>query len=136
MTTASFRVTMAWDKKRPGKWSKLVNVGTRNEAVLCAQQWVVWSHAKDRPKKLHRYERYTVEEWDGAQWTMVREGTVKDATAEYREENTAPASVGTVQSISFAGRKAGFASRVRQAPRRNTGSTRLTNLVTKVLNDI
>lgn len=136
MTTASFRVTMAWDKKRPGRWSKLVNVDTRSEAVLCAQQWVVWSHARERPKKLHRYERYTVEEWNGAEWVIVREGTVKDATAEYREEDSAIPAFSAIQSVPFDGRKSRFAPVKHKTARRNTGTSRLTNLVSKVLNDI
>jgi hypothetical protein len=136
MTMASFRVSLAWDGKRPGRWSKLVAVDTRNEAVLCAQQWLVWSHETGRPRALHRYVRYTVEERYGAEWVMVREGNRKDATEEYREENTAFPALGAVQHVPFKGRKEGFTPRKHQAPRRDRGTSRLSSLISKVLNDI
>lgn len=135
MNAASFRVTMAWTGKRPGKKVVPVDVATRDEAVLCALQWVVWSHVRGRPVKLPRYMTFRVEERDGTGWVTVREGTYRDATTEYGEEDAAEAKLRTVQSVPFSRSQRGPATGKYQASGRNRGTSRLANLVRRVLDE-
>jgi anti-sigma factor ChrR (cupin superfamily) len=136
MIAASFRVTTAWGGKRPGKRTRNVDVDTRDDAVLCALQWTLWSHARGRPKKFPRYTGFSIEEWDGTEWVTIREGTYEDAKAEYGAQDAALGEISSVQHIPIAGHKEGFTPRKYQAPRRNRGTSRLSNLISKVLQDI
>jgi len=135
MTMAPFLVTLTQSGKRPARKAIPLDSDTREGAILCAWQWVVWSHARGRPKKLPRYGRYTVKEWDGTQWTTIAEGTRADATKNYREEDTTETGDGTVQPLPFSRRQGATVPWGRQTPRRNARTSRLANLVSRVLND-
>lgn len=128
-------MTFAWTGKKPGRLVKPLDADSRDDAVLCVCKLVVWSHARERLKKFPRYETFLIEERVGTEWVTVREGTYADATTEFTEKDTAETLFGAAQSLQLTRRKAGFAPRINQGPRRNGGTSRLAALVNKVLAD-
>lgn len=79
MDPAPFRITLWQAKRRPRCLTRLVAEGDLGGAVLCAQQWCVWSNDKGRGKR-DKYDRYSVEtrETDGT-WSENVAGTLADA---------------------------------------------------------
>lgn len=95
----------------------------------------MWS--QDRPKRgaLKRYETWKVERITANGRELVREGTLEDATAEYREQDLAPPAFGPVAATDIYGSKRGRASGVRQARGRRGEPSRLAAFAARILKD-
>lgn len=130
---ASHRVTLHCGGKKPATRRIAVQCDTDEEAAFCAMQWVVWSHAKGRPRKLPRYTQWRVEALRDNDIVLVREGTYDDAKKECPQEDTAETIIGTVQSATFSGsaKRQSTAKTGRQG--RNKPKSRLAALVERTL---
>lgn len=112
-----------------------MSADTRDEAVYYTLQYMVWSHSRSRGKQFPAYVTFLLEEFDGKVWNVVREGTYKDAKAEYTGYDGTPTLAEVIRSLPRAKPKTRPKVWIRQAPRRTPKSSRLANLVAKVLND-
>lgn len=89
MDSALFRITLRHKGKRPLLLSKLVAEDTLSRAVLCAQQWTIWSNASGRGK-LAKYGEYSVEarNTDGV-WCEAASGSLAEARQAWTKEDEA-----------------------------------------------
>lgn len=87
MNAAPVRITLGRDGKRPRRLSRIVKGETMAGAVLCAQQWLVWSNASGRGKR-EKFAWYRTESLVGpAVWADVASGTLADARLAWTEED-------------------------------------------------
>lgn len=89
MGTALYRITLRRAKKPVMAMSRLVSEDCPDSAVLCAQQWCVWSHAEGRGGRTkHGWYRVETRQSDGT-WSTVVEGSLADARKAWKKEDDA-----------------------------------------------
>lgn len=96
MNAALFRITLRQTKKRPLSLSRSVSEECLDSAVLCAQQWCVWSNAAGRGKR-PKFNQYRVDSLgDNGLWCEVATGNLADARRGWTEEDDARIEQGTM----------------------------------------
>lgn len=132
---ASHRVVLHRAGKTPVTRRIAVECDSDDEAVICAMRWTVWSHAQGRPRRLPRYTDWTVQRRADDGWETIREGTFSDAQAQCQTENEAETIPGAISQNLFYGYEARHKAGKRTHSRRAGGTSRLAQLVSRVLGE-